>query len=294
MNTALLRGSLNPKNIIDLFLYKIKFNNDNPFYFEPEGHLVFCGSQGSGKTLSAVQYIQKILEFYPSVVFCTNVNIADFPINCYYKSRQDGDTHHVYYYSILGNKLVKYVSTSTDSNGDVHCVVKNYNVEGFDFPVVVEYDGLNCIKELENSTHGVVYLIDEIHLEFNSLESQNIPIDIMVEVSQQRKQRKHIVGTSQVYMRLAKPFREQIKYVVICKKLLGFFQLNRLVDGSSSYEENGKLHFETEKRVFWLHTLKLYNSYNTYQKMRRYRNEWKGVSSQDIYRKEDVSYVIQN
>ncbi len=33
----------------------------------------------------------------------------------------------------------------------------------------------------------------------------------MIEVSQQRKQRKHIVGTSQQFMRLAKPLREQVK-----------------------------------------------------------------------------------
>ena len=56
----------------------------------------------------------------------------------------------------------------------------------------------------------MLYFIDELHLELNSLESKNIDIDVMVEISQQRKQRKHIVGTSQVYMRLAKPIREQI------------------------------------------------------------------------------------
>ncbi|MFQ9701887.1 MAG: hypothetical protein ACLR0U_04940 [Enterocloster clostridioformis] len=46
-------------------------------------------------------------------------------------------------------------------------------------------------------------MIDEIHLEFNSLESKNIDIEVMIEVSQQRKQRKHIIGTSQVYEWLA-------------------------------------------------------------------------------------------
>ena len=64
---------------------------------------------------------------------------------------------------------------------------------------VVEYDGLDCLKNLENGYFGVIYLIDEIHLEFNSLESKNIDIEVMIEVSQQRKQRKHIIGTSQVY-----------------------------------------------------------------------------------------------
>lgn len=84
-------------------------------------------------------------------------------------------------------------------------------------------------------------------------------------------------------MRMAKPFREQIKNVVICKNFFHVLQYNRLIDGDSSYEANGKLHFETVKRVFWFHSPKLYQSYDTYAKMKRYRKEWNGVSRQDIY-----------
>lgn len=138
-------------------------------------------------------------------------------------------------------------------------------------------------------TFGVIYFIDEIHLEFNSLESKNVPIEVMIEVSQQRKQRKHIIGTSQVYMRMAKPFREQIKNVVICKKLLGCIQFNRLVNGETSYEVNGELKFDTTKLLFWFHSPKLFNSYDTYAKMKRYRKEWKGVSRQEIYKRSDFN-----
>lgn len=147
------------------------------------------------------------------------------------------------------------------------------------------------MKALENGEEGIVYLIDEIHLEFNSLESKNIPIDVMIEVSQQRKQRKHIVGTSQVYMRMAKPLREQIKEVVICRNFFKFIQYNRLVDGETAHEEDGKLCFDTTKRVFWFHSLDLYNSYDTYKKMKRYRNEWNGVKQQNIY---DSNNIIVN
>ena len=153
----------------------------------------------------------------------------------------------------------------------------------------MEYNGLDCLKDLENGEQGVLYFIDEIHLEFNSLESKNIPIEVMIEVSQQRKQRKHIIGTSQVYMRMAKPLREQIKNVVICRKLLGFVQINRLVDGETSHEENGKLVFETQKYIFWFHSSSLYKSYDTYKKMKRYRNEWQGVSRSTIYNTSDIN-----
>lgn len=226
MDLDLLRGSLNPKNLIDLAKYKRNFRKENPEYFYPEGLLVFCGSQGSGKTLSAVQYVKKLCIEYPRAVLVTNTKINGLPAHT----------------------------------------------------AVIPYNGIESLTSHENGLCGVIYFIDEIHLEFNSLESKNVPIEVMIEVSQQRKQRKHIVGTSQVYMRMAKPLREQIKNVVICKKFFNCIQFNRLIDGESAHEENGKLKFDTVKNIIWFHSPKLYNSYDTYAKMKRYRNEWKGVS----------------
>lgn len=231
MDLDLLRGSCNPKNIIDTIKFRYKFSKDNPDYFYPEGLLVFCGSQGSGKTLSAVQYVKKLCIEYPRAILVTNTKIDGLPAHT----------------------------------------------------AVVDYDGIDSLTKYENGEFGVIYFIDEIHLEFNSLESKNIPIEVMIEVSQQRKQRKHIIGTSQVYMRMAKPFREQIKNVVICKKFFNCIQFNRLIDGDSSYEKDGKLQFDTVKYLFWFHSPELYKSYDTYKKMKRYRKEWKGVSRSNIY-----------
>ena len=182
----------------------------------------------------------------------------------------------------LGNELVRRV-TSYFCDGEQHADIEKFEVIGFSGRIVIEYNGIECLKALENGEEGILYLIDEIHLEFNSLESKNIPIDVMVEVSQQRKQRKHIIGTSQVYMRMAKPFREQIKEVVICRNFFKFLQYNRLVDGETAYEDNGKLCFDTTKRVIWFHSLDLYNSYDTYKKMKRYRKEWNGINQTNIY-----------
>lgn len=219
-----LSGSKNPFNIFSVAKHNLTFRKAHPEFFDPEGLLIFCGEQGSGKTLSAVQYVRKLCEAYPQAILCTNVHISNLP----------------------------------------------------EKTQVVEYDGLDCIKNLENGYAGVIYFIDEIHLEFNSLESKNIDIEIMIEVAQQRKQRKHIVGTTQVYGRLAKPFREQIRNVVLCHNFFKVFQWNRLIDGSKSVEVDGKLVTETSRSFFWFHSPKLYDSYDTYAKMKRYRNEWKG------------------
>lgn len=224
MDTKLLDGSMNPYNIVRVVQHNQAFYAEHPDYFRPEGLLIFCGAQGSGKTLSAVQYVKKLCEEYPNAILCTNVEIHGL-------------------------------------NPDT---------------VVVEYDGLDCLKNLENGYRGVIFFIDEIHLEFNSLESKNIDIEVIIEISQQRKQRKHIIGTTQVYGRMAKPLREQIKNVVLCNCICRVFQINTLIDGAKSYEKDGKLVTDTVKRFYWFHRPELYDSYDTYAKMRRYKNEWKG------------------
>ena len=222
MKTDFLRGPVSPLGAVRSLVYKAEFRRAHPEYFDPEGLLVFCGPQGSGKTLSAVQYCRKILESYPACKFVTNVEISGLPPS----------------------------------------------IE------VIEYDGLDTLMNISNGYAGVLYLIDELHLEFNSLESKNISIEEMTEFAQQRKQRKHIVGTSQVFMRLAKPLREQIRRVVICKNYLGLVQHNIEIDGTTAVEEDGQLQAQIMGHYWWIHTPALYGCYDTYAKMHRYKEEW--------------------
>ena len=105
----------------------------------------------------------------------------------------------------------------------------------------------------------------------NSLESKGVPLSIIVELSQQRKQRKLILGTSQVYSRMAKPLREQIRNIIICKNYFSLFQINYLVDAFESQEDNnGKLKFKKMKVSFFFHRKEDYLAYDTYKKMDTY------------------------
>lgn len=70
-----LSGSLNPKNVLDTIKHNILFGRNNPDYFYPAGIWVFCGPQGSGKTLSAVQCLKKVCKAYPKAIVCTNMEI---------------------------------------------------------------------------------------------------------------------------------------------------------------------------------------------------------------------------
>lgn len=69
------RGSKNPLNIFKTLYYDYCFSSDNPDYFWPDGIWCFCGAQGTGKTLSAVLTVQKLVKEYPKAIVVSNMDI---------------------------------------------------------------------------------------------------------------------------------------------------------------------------------------------------------------------------
>lgn len=277
MNRNALRNSLNPIGLIKTIQYKLKDVRTHPTFFRTFGTCVFCGAQGEGKTLSAVQYVLKLCDEYPRAILVSNVAIKDRPFNAEMVQLDDGK----YYLKSL--KTGRIINTDT--------ILLNSLSADYE-PITVEYTGLDMLKYISNNEYGVIFLIDEIHLELNSLESKNVDIEVMVEISQQRKQRKHIVGTSQVFMRMAKPLREQIHDIIICACYFGALQFNKWIKGETATEKNGKLEAEVKGRFLWWHHPDYYSQYYTYVKMRRYNKEWNGRKRIDnIYNSEVIKDV---
>lgn len=146
-----------------------------------------------------------------------------------------------------------------------------YNTDlNFDFPNKKKvYEGFDDFK-IENGVYGVIYVLDEIHLILNSLESKGVPLSVIVELSQQRKQRKLILGTSQVYSRMAKPLREQIQNVIVCKNFFKILQFNYLINAFETKENDGELKVKKTKVSFFFHSKEDYKAYDTYKKMDMY------------------------
>lgn len=205
-----LRGKLDPDYIVQNVKFQHQFRKEHPDYFQPDGLIVFTGLQGTGKTLSAVQYVTKLLDEYP-------------------KAR----------------------------------LVSNVDVIGYEYRTV-PFDGVSRFKTEKNGEYGIIFLIDEIQLLFNSLESKGMDVNLFETICQQRKQRVHIVGTTQVFGRLAKGFREQFKFVVECKQVFKWLQFNRYAKGVDCIAgEDG--HFEVTKShlVFWFVHPNMYSLYDT-------------------------------
>lgn len=263
-------------SIWEVLKYKLTYNRLHPIELKTFGTCVFCGAQGEGKTLSAVQYVLRLLEMYPRCILVTNIAIKSRPYNATVEYDENGTAY-------IRHKSGRLINEST--------IMLDSLYKDFE-PITIEYQGLDMLKSVNNGKCGVIFLIDEIHLELNSLESKNIDIEVMVEISQQRKQKKHIVGTSQVFMRMAKPLREQIHDIIICKNYFQCLQLNKWIVGETAEEKNGKLIADIKGRFLWFHKLDYYREYNTYAKMRRYNKEWQGRKRVDnIYNTESEVQV---
>ena len=209
-------GSHNPKDGFDSAWYKFKYLRDNPTYFDPDGIWIYCGPQGSGKTLSMIQTARQIKDWYPHVR-----------------------------------------------------VISNINFEFMDGTEPEPFTSYDQITNEDNGIEGLMFVLDEIHVLWNSLESKNIPISEMSSLCQMRKSRRLILGTSQVYSRIAKPIREQLKYVILCKSHLGMIQENVIGDPAYSSEINGHVFPEIIATRFFFHTTELYKSYKTFDKVQR-------------------------
>lgn len=227
-------------NIFRQKKYLRDFYKNNPTYFRPDGLIVFCGPQGSGKTLSAVNYVYNLLKMYPKCKIVTNLELTDYPF----------DGIRVFYFK-EARDLTRY----------------------------------------KNGKEGVIFLIDEIQLYFNSLGSKNIDMDVMTQISQQRKQRIHIVCTSQVFGRMSKQLREQFDVVIYCqKKFFGYLQKNSLIDRDSIDGESStgtNLKGKVVKNFFYFKNPKSFDRYDTYKvienkniKIERERNDiYAGLSN---------------
>lgn len=142
---------------------------------------------------------------------------------------------------------------------------------GDDLPnKIYHYKGVEQMIEMDNGEEGIIFLIDEMHLEFNSLESKGMDINTFELVSQQRKARKHIVGTSQVFGRLAKPFREQFKYAVLCRNYFGLYFRQEIFRAQNvAYEDDIKTELVSQGVRRFIPSPDMFQLYDTSQIVRR-------------------------
>lgn len=164
----------------------------------------------------------------------------------------------------------------------MHCVkeiIKEYpkaiivsNISIFGVPCI-PYQGIEDFEKYHNGADGIIFIIDEIHVLFNSLESKGMPLSTMQVWAQNRKNRRLILGTSQRFNRVAKGVREQTTWNYECRRpIFNFLYSYRIFDGSN-YDDNGKYIIEDEKdipkRNFYIPNVSVMRMYNTLEIVKR-------------------------
>lgn len=210
----------------------------NKDFFIYTGTQIYSGRQGDGKTICAVKHTKDMKEKYPKAKIVSNLKLYD------YKARE-----------FENEKELMYLSE---------------NLKNDEYILFKDFEELAMVLTMVNNGYkGVIYLIDEIHSYFNALDSKNIPMYVFTEISQQRKQRKVIIGTSQLFPRVAKPLREQCDSLMICRTFFNVFTYIKAYDGMEVVfdERSSKPHGLIRKRGFFWHSRELRNSYDTFQKV---------------------------
>ena len=225
----------------------------DPDFFWPTGTQVYCGVQGSGKTISAIAHLLRLKNRYPKAVIVSNIALTNF--------------------TALGVKdylkLESNVEAALTESDDSEAVLEGSFQADKQYVRFSDMDDLAlALTNVNNGRYGVIYIIDEIHIYFNALESKNIPMYVFTEISQQRKQRKLIVGTSQLFLRMAKPLREQCDNLIMCRTISGFITTQKAYDGMSlSQDYDGSLSGDLKKVGWFFHTRKIRGAFDTYQKV---------------------------
>ena len=151
------------------------------------------------------------------------------------------------------------------------CVVfSNIKIRGLNnFYFIVNDDDLVRALQFRNGDKGVLICLDEAHLFFG--KKTGISLDVLTAISQQRKDRKRLIFTSQIWEELDISLRKQVKEVISCRCILGRFQFNSVSNGETIAWDNLKSCYTAQHIRYDLfkHNQQLYDSYDTFQKILR-------------------------
>lgn len=132
----------------------------------------------------------------------------------------------------------------------------------------IPYRGIEDFERYNNGAEGIIYVIDEIHTLFNSLESEKMPLSTVQVWSQNRKNRRVILGTSQRFNRVAKPIREQTKLLYVCYSPFLWFRRYAVFD-ATLFDEKGEYTGASERKHYYVPSWDVMTMYNTLEVVKR-------------------------
>lgn len=141
---------------------------------------------------------------------------------------------------------------------------------------------------------GVVVGMDELQNWFSSNDSKNFPAEMLGVITQNRKNRRIILGTSQNFYLLAKAIRSQATEVRRCATYLGCLTVVRRFEPILDSEGN-VVKFKNRGVYCFVHDKELRESYDTWKTIENLKKSgFKEVTSTTIENNSTNNYVIKN
>lgn len=160
-------------------------------------------------------------------------------------------------------------------------IFSNVKLKGIDYYYYNDTEGLKKALSYRNGKNGVLVVIDEAHLFFN--KKTGISLDVITAISQQRKDRRKIFMTCQIWEDLDVSLRKQVKEIVSCNRILNI-QKNDIYNGETLEYDKLKGQYVAKKieTQIFKHNLELYNSFDTFQKITTNEEYERNPQSQNI------------
>lgn len=150
--------------------------------------------------------------------------------------------------------------------------ITNVEIKGIKNETIYFKNSNELVEILKNNITpeertGYLIFIDEIHVVLAELFGRTDPI-FLTFLSQQRKLSINIIGTSQMYNKLPRVIRDYLRQsgkIILCNNFLNSIQINKRLN-MEDIEENSKnnLVWNGCRLEIFLHTIELYESYNTF------------------------------
>lgn len=143
--------------------------------------------------------------------------------------------------------------------------------------------------DYKNGYKGVIVAMDELQNWFSSNDSKNFPPEMLSLITQNRKNRRIILGTSQNFYLLAKAIRSQATEVRRCATYFGCLTVVRRLEPILDSEGNV---VEWKKRGIYcfVHDKELRDSYNTWKVIENLR---KSGFKENVNRENDIKIVVK-
>lgn len=181
--------------------------------------------------------------------------------------------------------MIEYARRMQKEYPKAKCL-SNLNYTGQDY----ELDHWIKLIDLKNGIYGIIAIMDETQNWFSSNQSKDFPPEMLQVITQNRKNRRVILGTAQNFYLLAKAIRSQATEVRRCTTLLGCLTIVRrfepILDSEGNVQE-----FKNRGIYFFVHDKELRDSYDTYHVINSLAKSGfkEQVSSPDVINK---TYIV--